>query len=304
MLLTNSAKNAGAKAPATLLPPPFLWSCPKKREPGCAWRQSAASRRESSSVTWSSRVVNDSCHQNRALLPLVAALTARIIHPSVPRSGALPPHAVWPRAKRSKRTVGDAINSFTLQDDLFLPFRGPLGRAMHPNAVWLESEGFLFDKTKRNPSERKCRGFRPCNCFIRACALIILPRGPWAALCHRPLAGLQRRLAMPPGVARGLRARFGPGTQRGRRHRGRPPAASMAQMSGMSRTVRRRTASAPRSLHAMTSHLSTHPAISAPAPPVAAKYTAPWARIASATGWERGPLPIIPLSPRAMSFGA
>ena len=73
MLLTNSAKNAGAKAPANPFATPFLWSCPKKREPGCAWRQSAAARRESCSVTWSSRVVNDSCHQNRALLPLVAA---------------------------------------------------------------------------------------------------------------------------------------------------------------------------------------------------------------------------------------
>ena len=124
MLLTNSAKNAGAKAPANPFATPFLWSCPKKREPGCAWRQSAASRRESCSVTWSSRVVNDSCHQNRALLPLVAALTARIIHPSVPRSGALPPHAVWPRAKRSKRTVGDAINSFTIRDCNFSITKG------------------------------------------------------------------------------------------------------------------------------------------------------------------------------------
>ena len=97
-------------------------------------------------------------------------------HSAAPRRKALRQLPVSAASEAKPRTVGDAINSFTLQDDLFLPFRGPLGRAMHPNAVWLESEGFLFDKTKRNLSELVCRGFRPCNRFIRASPLYYPPR--------------------------------------------------------------------------------------------------------------------------------
>ena len=131
--------------PISLVLPKETGVAPQRKTPAGGRRRSTFFLKYKIYATWSSREVNDVSHQNRALLPLVAALTGKLMRPS-PRSGALPPHAVWPRAKRSKRTVGDAINSFTLQDDLFLPFRGP-----------------------------------------------------WAALCHRPLAGLQA----PPGYATG-----------------------------------------------------------------------------------------------------
>ena len=114
------------------------------------------------------------------------------------------PHCVWRQsaasrrglinfpvsaASEAKQTHGRRCgNSFTIRDDI-LSLRGPLGRAKHPNAVWLESEGFLFDKTKRNLSERNCRGFRPCNRFYKGSALILSsprPFGPRYTTGRRP----------------------------------------------------------------------------------------------------------------------
>ena len=98
-----------------LLPPHFFGlaqrngsGAPKKNAGRRPEAERAFSKREVA-AKWSSREVNDVSHQNRALLPLVAALTgscrdALVDCPSVPR------------AKRSKRTVGDAVNSFTIRD--------------------------------------------------------------------------------------------------------------------------------------------------------------------------------------------
>ena len=101
--------------PISLVLPKETGVTPQRKAPICDWRHSAPQCGAREITTWSSRMVNDVSHQNRALLPLVAALTGKLMRPS-PRSGALPPHAVWPRAKRSKRTVGDAVNSFTIRD--------------------------------------------------------------------------------------------------------------------------------------------------------------------------------------------
>ena len=147
--------------PISLVLPKETGVTPQRKAPVCDWRHSAPQCGAREITTWSSRMVNDVSHQNRALLPLVAALTGKLMRPS-PRSGALSPHAVWPRAKRSlaRSAMRQLIHHSGLK---LLPFRGPLGRAMRPGAAWsLESEGFLFDKTKRNLSEGSCREPNPC----------------------------------------------------------------------------------------------------------------------------------------------
>ena len=53
----------------------------------------------------------------------------------------------------------------------------------------------------------------------------------------------------------------------------------------------------------MTSHSGMHLQASAPAPPIAQKYTAPLRLIASQTASERSPLPIIAESPISSSMG-
>ena len=53
----------------------------------------------------------------------------------------------------------------------------------------------------------------------------------------------------------------------------------------------------------MTSALLTHFAISAAAPPIAAKYTPVYCFSASTTSLLRDPLPIITLSPSAINVG-
>ncbi len=131
------------------------------------------------------------------------------------------PHCVWRQsaasrrglinfpvsaASEAKQTHGRRCGqSFTIRDDI-LSLRGPLGRAKHPNAVWLESEGFLFDKTKRNLSERNCRDFCPCNRYIKGSALILLPSrpfGPRSASTRSvaAISGRRGRVSPPPAPA-------------------------------------------------------------------------------------------------------
>lgn len=83
-----------------------------------------------------------------------------------------------------------------------------------------------------------------------------------------------------------------------------PPLQSFATTSGNFSNVSRFTDSQPKSSNAITSHSVMHLLASAPAPPIAHRYTALLRTIASHTSCERSPLPIIAQSPISRSFGA
>ena len=122
-------------------------------------------RRESSSATWSSREVNDVSHQNRALLPLVAALTGKLMRPS-PRSGALPPHAVWPRPQGAMHGFGGICHSPFGMTTLQRCFRAALRRAMPPGAAWRFSLGRhtrFFGQDQRNGVAKGSARACPCS---------------------------------------------------------------------------------------------------------------------------------------------
>ena len=82
------------------------------------------------------------------------------------------------------------------------------------------------------------------------------------------------------------------------------PMVSITTITGKSFTCSLRIASVPKSSYAITSDETMARDSSAPAPPMAAKYTALLRTIASFTVWRRRPFPIIPRSPLSSRTGA
>ena len=153
---------------------------PKKRRFGACRRLNPVFTKLCVIGNFLSRVVNDAPHRR----PCVCFAYARGTNGRIMR-------AVSAATNGSNARFWWQL-SFTLRDDhaaSILNFGKSVLCLRPPAGVFLwGATPVSLGKTKEMGWQNDCRGFRPCNRFIRACALIILPR---AAL----------RRTMRPGAA-------------------------------------------------------------------------------------------------------
>ena len=97
-----------------------------------------------------------------------------------PRSGAMPPHAVWPRPQGAMHGFGGIRHSLLGMTKLQSCFCAAKRRAMRPGAAWLGRYTRFFGQDQRNGV---AKGFYKGLPLFRPAALL-------AALCPRPPAGL------------------------------------------------------------------------------------------------------------------